>query len=271
MIKIRSKCTKTILMGLFFCALISGGRAQAYVMPAEQLLYLMGTRFSGFKTLVITQKTSLASLYDSEIEVIQKEKIWLKAPDLYYAELIGEPESQGIENVSIAHRGPGGAMVFRRLMMANNLESMVSLLSNMGVDIESVSLTRSEGVIAYRLGSEDPESSKLMIEKDTLLPISFCYASQVGTVRKIVTVHFGDYQKAKNGWYPHEITYSEDKEVLERYVILDLQVNSPVEQPLSEISIERYLPYQGRDDSQDVYEKDERLKEIIELLKEKYE
>ncbi len=271
MIKIRSKCISAMLLGSFFCALILGGRAQAYVMPTEQILYLMGTRFSGFKTLVITQKTSLASLHDPEMEVIQKEKIWLKAPDLYRSELIGEPESQDVENVSTANRGPGGDMAFRRLMMANNLESMVSLLSKLGIDIESVSLTRSDGVIAYRLGSEDPESPKLVIEKDTLLPISFCYTSQVGPDWKIVTVHFGDYQKTGNGWYPHEITYSADKEVLERYVILDLQVNTPVEQPLTEISIERSIPSRGLDVSQDVYEKEERLREIIELFKEKYE
>jgi len=271
MIKIRSKCIVAMILGLFFCALTPGGEAQAYVMPTEQLLYLMGTRFSGFKTLVIIQETSLASLYDSEGEVVRKEKIWLKSPDLYHAEIIEGSGSQGVDTVLITHRGPGGDMAFRRLMMANNLESMVSLLYNMGVDIDSVSLTRSEGVIAYRLGSEDPESPKLVIEKDTLLPISVCYVSQVGFDQKIVTVHFRDYQKTKNGWYPHEITYSANKEVLERYVILDLQVNTPVDQPLSQISIERSIRSQGLDDSQEVYKKDERLREIIDLLKEKYE
>ncbi len=260
-----------MVLGLLFFALIPGSKVNAYVMPPEQLLYLMGTKFSGFKTLVITQKTSLTSLYNPQMEVIQKEKLWLKAPGFYRAELMVESENQDVDTVSIVRREPGGDMAFRRLMMANDLESTVSLLSDMGVDIESVSLTRRDGVIAYRLGSDDPESPKLVIEKDTLLPMFFCYASQVGPEQKIVSVHFGDYQKIKKGWYPHTITYSSENGVLEQYVILDLQVNIPVDQPLSEIRIERSIPSQRFDVSQDVDEKDERLREIIELLKKKYQ
>ena len=44
-------------------------KAQAYVMPAEQLLYLMGTNFSRFKTLVITQSTYFENSYDNKTEV----------------------------------------------------------------------------------------------------------------------------------------------------------------------------------------------------------
>ncbi|MBW1902247.1 MAG: hypothetical protein JRJ20_11515 [Deltaproteobacteria bacterium] len=39
---------------VFLVAVLIPGKTPAYVMPAEQLLYLMGANFSRFKTLVIT-------------------------------------------------------------------------------------------------------------------------------------------------------------------------------------------------------------------------
>jgi len=156
---------------VFLVAVLIHGKTLAYVMPPEQLLHLMGANFSRFKTLVITQSTQLKSLHGREIEVILNEKIWLKAPDLYDAELISMPEDQTAGSGMVKGRGSGGDMSFRRLLLANDLDSRLLLLADMGVDIESVTITRFEGIIAYQLGGEDPDSPKLLIEKDTFLPV----------------------------------------------------------------------------------------------------
>ncbi len=244
------------------------GICPAYVMPAEQLLHLMGANFSRFKTLVITQSTQMKYLQGQEIEVILNEKIWLKAPGRYCSESIGMPPDQDAERGMITGREPGGDMSFRRLLIADDLEARMSLLSDMGVDIDSVALTRFEGITAYRLGEKYPESPKLVIDKDTFLPLLFCYRSNNDSAQRIVTVRFGDYQKLGRGWYPFEIVYSRGG-VKEHYFVLDLQINTPIDHPLSEIVVKRSVPQETIEAPQETPE-DKRLREMIELLKEKY-
>jgi len=248
---------------------ILADKAQAYVMPAEQLLYLMGANFSRFKTLVITQSTYFKNPYDNKTEVALDEKIWLKAPGLYHSEFVGVSGEQAAEGSAIAVREPGGHMAFRPLLMASDLKKRISLLSDMGVDIEAVAFTRFEGTVAYQLGDSGPESPKLVIEKDTFLPVSFCYKSQTDSEQRLVSIWFGDYQKLGKGWYPYEITCSAGEEVLERYVILNLQVNTPIEYPLSEIILEPAIPPKSLAAPQKAPE-DNRLREVIEFLKDKY-
>jgi hypothetical protein len=240
-------------------------------MPAEQLLYLMGTKFSRFKTMVITQTTRVENLDETDTGVVMNEKIWLKAPGLYRSERIGEPDGQDAGDAWVPDREPGGDMAFRRLLMVNDLESIMALLTHMGVNIESVSLSRHEGVVVYQLGNIDPESPKLLIDKNSFLPMLFRYPSPTGPVAGMVTVRFEDYREIGKGWYPYEITYSSDDKALERYSIVDLQVNATVDGPLSEITYQRPPPSPDLGDPQDLNGEDERLREMIELLKGKYQ
>jgi hypothetical protein len=254
---------------VFLVAVMIHGRTLAYVMPTEQLLHLMGSNFSRFKTLVITQSTQLKSLQGREIEVILNEKIWLKAPDLYSAELTSMPEDLTAGRGMIKGRGPGGDMSFRRLLLAGSLDARMSLLADMGIDIELVTITRFEGIIVYQLGGEDPESPKLLIEKETFLPIFFCYTLKNDPAQRRVSVRFGDYQKLGKGWYPFEIVYSGRQGVIEHCFVLDLQINTPIDRSLSEIILDGPPPYETMDVLQETPE-DRRLREMIELLKDKY-
>jgi len=264
----RYKLITSLLLGVLLVLFISG-KAVSYLMPAEQLLFLMGKNFSGFKTLVITQKTRVMNLYDSAEEVLVDEKIWLKNTGFYRSELSGEPYGRVGQYNFTAQREPGGDMLFRRILMANDSETLMTLLSGMGVDTETVAFTRHDEVVAYRLGHKNLRRPYLVVDKDSFLPLVFCYTLQTDLEPMVVTVRFGDYQKTGKGWYPHEIIYSAG-ERLEKSVILDVQVNTPVDQPLSEIMMERAMP--GKmDHIQDIPEEDERLKETIELLKEKYQ
>ncbi len=219
-----------VLFLILFLAWVMPDKARAYVMPAEQLVGLVSAKFCKFKTLVITQFTHLVNPQDRESEVILKEKIWLKAPDFYHSEVIDQPEDYDI-------RGHGDAAVYRpnidmsfhRLFMAKNAEEIIGFLSEMGVEYKSVAFTRFDGIVAYQLGDKTPESPKLLIEKESLLPLLLCYWSQAGLGREMVTVRFVDYKKLGKGWYPDEIAYSAGEEIKERHVILDLQVNIPFE------------------------------------------
>ena len=176
MFKTYYKSFVLLLLGLFMASLMVG-KTLAYVMPAEQLLYLMGRKFSKFKTLVITQTTRVENLYETEAGVVINEKIWLKAPGLYRSELIAEPTGQDVSNALVSNREPGGDMTFRRLLMVNELDSIKALLTHLGINIESVSLSRFEDVVVFQLGDNSPSSPKLLIEKNSFLPVVICYPS----------------------------------------------------------------------------------------------
>jgi hypothetical protein len=86
----------------------------------------------------------------------------------------------------------------------------------------------------------------------------------------MVTVRFGDYQELGKGLYPYEITYSWEDGSLERYSIVDLQVNTSIEPPLSAITFQKAPPSRDLGDAENLNGEDERLREMIRLLKDKY-
>jgi len=254
---------------VFFISLAMPVKASAFIMPAEQVLYLMGTNFSRFKTLVITQSTHLKNRHGEEAEMSLNEEVWLKTPGFYDSELIHSPEAPDGEAGTIMDREPGGDMTFRRLLMAEDLDTRMSFLTDVGIDINFFSLTRFEGIIAYQLGSKGPSSPKLVVDKETFLPVFFCYRSQRESDQGIVTVHFGDYRQLGKGWYPFDIVYTGSEGIIEHQVVLDIKMNTSIDRPLSEIVIKSPLSYETINGPRKTPE-DKNLKEIIEFLKKRY-
>ena len=246
------------------------GKSRAYVMPAEQVIGFTSAKFSKIKTLVITQSTHLVNQNNQEPEKVIKETQWLKAPGFLYSEVVdvnGDENINGLNNKAI-RLSPD--MAFRRLFMGNSRKAFMMLLSAMGVNLESVSYTRLDGVIVYQIGDRYAGSPKLLVEKERFLPLLICYRIAGDSAPKIVTVRFEEYKKLAEGWYPHEITYSVGEEILERYSIIDLQVNVPIEQAVFEDRGAGARPLRDFEYNQD--EADEnRLRDIIRLLKEKYQ
>ena len=72
-----------------------------------------------------------------------------------------------------------------------------------------------------------------------------------------------------SGWYPYEIDYSVKKERVERYFVLNIRVNSPIEASFFGTTAEKTGIPQKPENDQDG-QQEERLKEVIRLLKEKY-
>ena len=125
--------------------------ARAYIMPPEQLVGFMAANFSSFKTLFISQSTYRSNSQSNEPEKVLEEKIWLKSPGFYRSDPVREKPPD---------------MNFRRIIMANDRKALLSFLREMGIDFNTVSLTRFGGFIAYRIGKGVPESPILLIEKE---------------------------------------------------------------------------------------------------------
>jgi hypothetical protein len=200
---------------VLFITLIVNGNCYGYIMPAEQLLDFMAENFSNFKTMIIVQSTLQTG---PESEKIFMEQIQMKSPDLF--------ELKSLDR--LAGRTGLPYMAYRQLLMANNRTRLEKLLSMMGINLEAVSLTRVDGVIAYQIGLKGDQSPKLLIEKERFLPLQLVYRMAGDASEEVVTVRFQDYRKEGKGWFPFQISYSVDNRIREEYSIQTLEINIPV-------------------------------------------
>ena len=266
------KSTRLHLGPFFFIAILvclMPMKSKAYIMPAEQLIDLMSRNFSQFKTLIITQSTHLITPEDLEVQVVMEEKILLKSPGFHHSELVDLPDGWSSNPYLLSAAKSSTDYTFRRLFLKSDKNTTMTLLTEMGIDLSLVAITRYNGVIAYRLGEKDPKGPKLLVEKEKFLPLLLSYRLWGDTGQKTVTVLFSDYRKVAEGWYPYETAIFTEEELEERYFVIDLLVNTPIESSFFDQHEEPFrYPQDSEKDRQSPEEG--RLKEIIEFLKEKY-
>ncbi len=243
------------------------GKAIAYVMPAEQILNLMAGNFSSLTDLVITQSSHLKNPQTDETESTLNERIWLKAPDLYYSENVTALEENTGDRGSA--RPQERDMWFWPLLMASSITQMKTYLSDLGIDISTVQLTRFDGTVVYRLGEKRPARPHLVIDKETFRPVFLRYNRYIGGEIRSVNVRFNEYQPVQKGWYPSAIEYSISEDGKERCIITHIEANTGADKPFSKIRVEAPPVVDQVDQPADSL-KDKRLEEIIELLKKKY-
>ena len=269
--------------------LLMSGSSSAYLMPVDQLIDKMRAKFSSFKTLIIDQSTHVLGPQDEETTMVFEEKTWIKSPGFCRSEMTGRPEHPHRDDAHAAAPPPPGEpavrerpavseaavgqvnndTAFRRLLMGNNRDSIMTFLAQMGVNLENVWFTRLDGVAAYCVGDKGPDSPKLLINKESFLPLLFSYVPLRSSTRKIATVRFDNYKQVDSGWYPYEIDYSVETERVERYFVLSIIINPTIETSFFRITTERTKIPQQPENDQDV-QQEERLKEVIKALKEKY-
>jgi hypothetical protein len=240
-------------------ALILERRGDGYIMPSEQLIDFMAKNFSKIETLVIIQSTQQEDPRDEMWRESFVEKIWIKSPDLFRSQIINRTMGRFME--------PDFA--YRQLLVSNTGQMVRHLLSRMGINLHSVGLTRIEGAVAYRIGDKEPESPKILIDKERFLPLLLMYRLPERTDGGKITVRFKDYRELDQGWYPFEITYSEGGELQEGYTVQTLEANVPIESAVFDVQKVKSSP-----EKSPVQEKgpqdDEPVREIIKRLEEKY-
>lgn len=204
--------------------------AHSYVMPTEQILGFMVENFSGFRTVSLIQST--LQITETNEKLI-KEQIWLESPDKYCLRSIDALDGRN---------GIVPDLFYRQLFMANDWEKFEKILLPIGIDLTKTSLTRLDGVIAYRIGDKEPDSPKLLVEKESFLPLLLVYRILGEADNALISVSFKDYQKLDSGMYPFEITYKAGDDLTEKYIIQNFQANIPVDAAILSTFPEYELP-----------------------------
>jgi hypothetical protein len=239
--------TLLALIGVIGC----GGTADAYVLPPEQILKFMTANFSAIQSLEIVHTVEVGT-GESPRSMFQ-ERLWLKAPGSFAAERsplekplrFSEGDSPRETDAEAPRLQPelptatGGRlpMVFRRFLMANRVDSLMDLLRRLGIHTASSGWARIQGKVAYRIGGSSPEGSRLLVEKDTFLPLLLQHGVPQGPGAEQIRVRFREYRKCGKGWYPYEIICSSTSGSAEIYRIQRIQVNVPPPVPLRAITI----------------------------------
>lgn len=246
------------LLGLFIPLFPAAAeRCSAYIVPAEQIIDFMTGNFSGFSTLTITQSTLRTPLDGNGASFT--EQVITASPDLFRLQMLDRGQE----------RPDPPDMRYRQLLMANPGERIQRLLTGMGIDLDTVYLTRMDGVVAYGIGHRQDQGPKLLVEKERFLPLLLVYRTARGSAGDTVTVRFQDYRRQDKGWFPFEITCTVGDRVREHYTVLAFQAGVPVESamlrpfdrgPGAERSPEKRVP--------DVEER--HLQETIKAFEEKY-
>jgi len=282
----RSTMKKHFMFMLLFTCLLWGmpGSSPGYVMPVDQIVERMGSRFSGFHTLIVDQAVHILDGQDRESAEVVHERIWLRSPGYCRSETIGrtehpdaslpvaaagQPPEQGNASRGAASGAPNRDTTFRWLLMANEGDELLAFLSRLGVNVDAVGYDRLGGNVVYCIGDKGPESPKLLIERETFLPLLFSYVPPGGSVGKRVTVRFDNFKEVDSGWYPHTIDYTAGEGQAERFIVLNVRVNPPVETSVFQTAAEGSGPTGKPGNARNGKEED-RLKEVIRLLREKY-
>ncbi|MBW2063600.1 MAG: hypothetical protein JRJ03_01585 [Deltaproteobacteria bacterium] len=258
-----SPTSKVAVIGLLIglCIFVPfAGPCLGYLMPAEQVVSLMGRNFEGFKSVKIIQLTQQDYGRGEESLWVFREELIMKSPGFYHSRVL----DPGI------NRGYLPDSSYRELLLANDTETIITLLSRMGIEIEEVALTRFKGVIAYRIGDKGPGEPKILVEKDRFLPLQLVYRPVGAPLDLVIKVVFEDYRRLGKGWYPFQITLEPTPGPVEVYVIQDIKIGLPSEEllfprPPPEATRK---PVEGENGAPDPEE--ERLRSIIRSFEEKY-
>ncbi len=265
--------------------------AAAYVMPAEQILALMGANFKNMRALKIQQSVEMCPSASSRACWLVDETLWLKAPSFFRAHIQRvrqTPQDSSSGGVSAWQPAGGAASVqqshpswdrrFYVLLLPNAVTAHLEFLKHLGVDLERVAFTRFNRRIAYRIGRGGEQDPKLVVEKERFLPLSLELPAAAPGPGDMVRVEFTDYRETPYGWFPRVILYHLGQRRCATYRISDLLVRVAVPTPLDNLLTTPPAPATMQTQStQDTPPPppggaaEDRLQRIIQELQEKYQ
>ena len=276
-----------VLCCIFLCLMT--GEISAYVRPLEQILSKVRSRFAALNTLIIEQATHVIQSRDPLREQVYKEKVWLRTPRYERTTKMDAPllpntggtvpktvpgapsQEKTAENPPDEPlRQPNPDATYRWLLMANPKGELSAFLTQLGIQIWDLGYDRCDGIVAYRVGQRDPQSPKLLVDKERFFPLLLSYVLPGDPDGRLVTVRFKDYRKDDAGWYPYEIEYALEDVPPEIYLVLNLTSNAPIEASFFERRAEPVAPL-PRSSVKGEGSDDQRLRKIMRNLEKKYQ
>ncbi|MBI9076717.1 MAG: hypothetical protein JEZ02_15020 [Desulfatibacillum sp.] len=225
---------KTFSRCMLICALacfaMTALSAQAYVLPAEQVLEFMDKALGPAKGLTVTEQVTMypsrvmgkpgdaespesGPVQENQEQEITPAPVVLEGTISYKFPESFREEIRNTEGASIVVISPAGVAkvadsyliaesedqfdLFKEPLLYRNPQLLMARLRLAGVRTEICSLGYWQGKVAYVVGAQYPDESvpQLWIEKNTFLPIRFIVTRWVpGRSRDSLEVRYEDWQ-----------------------------------------------------------------------------
>jgi len=235
-----------------FCGLVvftQAVAASAYILPAEQILTLMIDKFGPADTLVVSQKTVL---YDPALERGVREleeTLYYRYPDRFRSEV----RTPGLKRIQVVHQDDtviiiDGKIVgetqtlfdhFKDLLLYRKTGLLVDRLSQLGVNLQVVSLGRFNDKVVYVIGAKYPDDSvpQVWIDKNTFRPIGLILGAGYGET-PLRRVEYQGYhtEPDQGGGYPTRILFFENGSLVRMHVLDIVQINARLPDRLFDVA-----------------------------------
>jgi outer membrane lipoprotein-sorting protein len=221
----------------------------SYILPAEQIIGFMIEHLGSARSVEIVQK---AIIYNPELEGGMQEldgTLHYRRPDQFRSKLTGP----GIEQILVVSSGgaisvANGKIVaeaessfdhFKDPMLYRQEDLILQRLSELNIDVETVSFGRFKDKIAYVIGAKYPDESvpQLWIDKETFRPIRFVVRGRGPHSPDLEEIEYSEYTPLdKKRWYPGRILFLQNGELIKMYVLDSFRVNPALPKELFDLS-----------------------------------
>jgi outer membrane lipoprotein-sorting protein len=205
-------------------------------------------QFGSARSFEILQKTII---YDPELEGGMRELdevLYYRYPDRFRSE-VSAPGAELIRVVS-----PEGAIFvtngkvisetespfdhFKDPLLYRKEEVVLGRLSELDMDLDTVSLGRFKDRIAYVIGAKYPDESvpQIWIEKDSFRPIRYVVRGSGPKRTDLEEIEYTDYTPLdKKRWYPGRILFFQNGQLTKMYVLKTFRINPDLPDELFDI------------------------------------
>jgi len=230
-----------------FLLLAAAGIASGYIIPARQILGFMVEQFGTGQTLTIFQKTVL---YSPDLEGGMREldetlyyrfpgqfRSEVKRPELEKIQVVNDEGAVTIVDGKVVGETEGLFDHFKDLILFNDPDLLGDALSQLGVNLDIVSLGRFKDRIAYVIGARYPDETvpQLWVDKQDFSPIRFILSTEgEGSDKEIEYAEYRALDKRKR--YPARILFLEQGTLVRMHVLEAFEVNSHLSDQLFDVS-----------------------------------
>jgi hypothetical protein len=222
--------------------------AHAYVLPAEQILTFMIKKLGSARTLMVAQKTVL---FDPDLRGGLRElqeTLYYRYPDRFRSEV----RTRRLEQIRVVNQD-GALMVvngeivaererafdhFKDPLLYRETGLLIKRLSQLGINLQVVSLGRFNNKICYVIGGKYPDESgsQVWIDKETFRPVRLILEGEHedAPLRAIEYSHYTGPEKGIT--YPASILFFENGTLVRMHVLETMEVDPHVSEELFDVA-----------------------------------
>jgi hypothetical protein len=201
------------------------------------------------RMLMVSQKTVL---YDPDIDggvLEQDETLYYGYPDRFRSEVSGP----GVEQIRVVSAEGALSILngkiigeteelfdhFKDVLLYSETELLVERLSELGINLEIVSLGRFKGDIAYVIGAKYPDESvpQVWVHKDTFRPVRLILSGNSSGDAPLSEIEYAEHRPVgKRYFYPGRILFFENGTLIRMHVSKILKINPEVADQLFDVA-----------------------------------